>query len=78
MIFIDSYNGEKYSLRRLWEDWKEFKKFDSYNHAPDFIAEFYEILMATINGRNDFDIIGMTTKETNNYVLSLRDKIERR
>ena len=34
-----------------------------------------EILMATINGRNDLEIIGMTPREVNNYIIRLRDRV---
>ena len=30
--------------------------------------------MATINGRNDMEIIGMTPREVSNYIIRLREK----
>ena len=33
--------------------------------------ELFEILMATINGRNDLDIIGMTPEETSKFIMRL-------
>ena len=75
MRFIDTYSDKEYSLLDLFNDYKEFAKEDPLNHANNFKAELFEILMATINGRNDFEIIGMTAKETNNYVLSLRSEL---
>ena len=31
--------------------------------------------MATINGRNDLEIIGMTPQEVSNYIIRLRDRV---
>ena len=33
--------------------------------------------MATINGRNDLEIIGLTPKEVSNYIINLRSEIWR-
>ena len=31
--------------------------------------------MATINGRNDLEIIGLTPREVSNYIIRLRSEI---
>ena len=75
MQFISPYDGYTYSLYDMWEEWKEFRKDDPYNHADSFKVELFEILMATINGRNDLEIIGMTPREISNYTLRLRNNL---
>ena len=78
MTFYDKYTERTYTLPKLHDDWKQFKAEDPLNHADDFMTELYEILMATVNGRNDCDIVGLTPSETCNYIITLRNKIERR
>jgi len=75
MQFISTYDGSTYTLHDMWKDWKEFRTDDPYNHADSFKTEMFEILMATINGRNDIDIVGMTPNEISNYVIRLRGNL---
>lgn len=63
MYLVDLWTDEKLSLQRLHDDWLEFKKEDPVNHADTFIREFFEILDATLRGRNDYDIEGLTGVE---------------
>jgi len=78
MKLIEIDTGRALTLPTLYRDWRTFKADDPVNHADNFTTELFEILMATVNGRNDYDIDGMTPTETSNYILALRDKIERR
>ena len=78
MRLIDIDSGRALTLPDLHRDWQTFRAEDPYNHADDFMTELHEILMATVNGRNDCHIVGLTPSETCNYILALRDKIERR
>lgn len=75
MQFISPYDGYTYSLHDMWEEWNEFRADDPYNHADSFKVELFEILMATINGRNDLEIIGMTPHEISNYIIRLRNDL---
>lgn len=75
MRFIDLNDDHVYTLQDLHRDWQEFRTEDPENHADSFQIEFFEILMATINGRNDLEIIDLTHKEISNFTLSLRSKI---
>ena len=75
MRFIDLNDDQVYTMGDLKKDWEVFRAEDPENHAPDFKTELFEILMATINGRNDLDIIGMTPKETSRFILRLREQI---
>lgn len=75
MKFIDRNDDRVYTPADLKRDWEVFRAEDPENHAESFQIEFFEILMATINGRNDLEIIGMTPQEVSNYIISLRSKI---
>ena len=77
MKFIDLYDGREYTVADLKQDWAQFREEDPDNHAASFRIEFFEILMATINGRNDLEIIGLTSRETSNYIIKLRSEIWR-
>ena len=75
MKFIDMYTDEILTVADLKRDYIEFKKEDPENHAETFKVEFFEILVATVNGRNDIEIIGMTSKEISNYIIRIRSEI---
>ena len=75
MRFIDLNDDRVYTMSDLHSDWAQFRQEDPENHADSFRIEFYEILMATINGRNDFDILGLTPREVSNIILRLRAQL---
>ena len=78
MTLYDTNTDRAYSLTDLHRDWQQFKAEDPVNHADDFMTELYEILMATVNGRNDCDVVGLTPSETCDYIISIRHAIRRR
>ena len=75
MKFIDLNDDRVYTIADLKKDWQEFRAEDPENHADRFKIEFFEILMATVNGRNDLEIIGLTPREVSNYIVRLRSEI---
>ena len=75
MRFIDLNDDREYTVADLKRDWAQFREEDPDNHAASFRIEFFEILMATINGRNDLEIIGLTPRETSNYIIRLRAQL---
>ena len=75
MKFIDLNDDHVYTIADLKKDWLEFREEDPKNHADRFKIEFFEILMSTINGRNDLEIIGLTPREVSNYIVRLRSEI---
>ena len=77
MTFIDTYSNEKISLLQLWEEWQQFRFEDPLNHAESFKTELFEILMASVNGRNDMDVIGLTNTELSDFMITLRKEIEK-
>ena len=75
MRFIDLNDDREYTVADLKRDWAQFREEDPDNHAASFRIEFFEILMATINGRNDLEITGLTPREVSNYIISLRAQL---
>ena len=75
MQFIDPNDDRVYTPADLKRDWAQLRSEDPDNHAESFRIEFFEILMATINGRNDLEIIGLTPREVSNYIISLRAQL---
>ncbi len=72
MKFIDLTDGREFTLADLKRDWTGFREEGPWNHAADFRTEFFEILMATVNGLNELEIIGMTPRETDRLIRRLR------
>ena len=75
MRFIDGNDGLVYTLPNLHRDWQAFRKEDPEGHAESFRIEMLEILMATINGRNDLEIVGLTPREVSKYITTLHTQI---
>ena len=75
MKFIDLNDDRVYTVADLKREWEVLRTEDPENHAESFQIELLEILMATINGRNDLEIIGMTPQEVSNYIIRLRDRV---
>ena len=75
MRFIDLNDDREYTIADLKRDWVQFRTDDPDNHAASFQIEFFEILMATINGRNDLEITGLTPRETSNIIIRLRAQL---
>lgn len=75
MKFTDLNDGRTYTLSEIHKDWKALRAEDPENSAPNFKTELFEILMATINGRNDLTIAGPTHRETNRIINRLRTQL---
>ena len=75
MRFIDLNDSHTYTLADLKKEWEELRAADPENHAEDFKTVFFEILMDTVNGRNDMDIIGPTPREISNIIIRLRTQL---
>lgn len=70
--------GREFTLPELHREWREFRAEDIVNHADNFPTELYEILMATVNGRNDCEVIGLRPTELEGFITALRTTIDRR
>ena len=75
MRFIDLNDDRVYTLQDLHRDWRAFREEDPENHADRFQIEFFEILMATVNGRNDLEIVGLTPRQISNLIIRLRTQL---
>ena len=64
MYLVDLNDGKMYGLPALHAEWQELRKEDPANHSDTFKREFFDILDATLRGRNDMDIAGLTAPET--------------
>ena len=75
MKFFDLNDNSVTTLSEIRRDWADARAEDLENTAPDFLTEIFEILMATVNGRNDLEIVGPTPREVNRLILKLRARL---
>ena len=75
MRLYDMDSEKEISLSELKTEYIDLKKTEPWNHADNFTTELYVLLMDTINGRNNCEIMGYTGKEISNLILSLRSRI---
>ena len=66
-----------YTLPELYTDWNDFRKDDPWTHAEDFKTEIFELLMATVNGRNNLEILGLVPREIDKLIQRIRREIEK-
>ena len=76
MKLFDDNADKLYSLQELKTEYQIFRETDKNNHAPDFKTELFCVLMATINGRNDCSVIGLTPAELSRYIIRIRSGLE--
>ena len=72
MKLYDMDSEKELSIMDLYNDWNTFRTEEPWNHSESFKCELHNIIMDTINGRNNCDVIGMTPAETEGYILRLR------
>ena len=75
MQFIDLNDNSVVTLAEIRRDGADAHGEDPENTAPDFLTEIFEILMATVNGRNDLEIVGLTHRETDRLIQRLRAQL---
>ena len=75
MQFIDLNDNSVTTLSEIRRDWADPHAEDPENTAPDFKTEIFEILMATVNGRNDLEIVGPTHRESDRLIKRLRAQL---
>ena len=78
VAFVDLNNGTVITESMLYAEWEIGKETDTETDSESFNEYLLEIILATINGRNDLEIIGATPQETSEYVNALREKIRQR
>lgn len=77
MTLVDMNDDQVYTLSDLKADWETLKDEDPDNHAQNFTTELFEILMATVNGRNDLEIVGPTPAAVSRIIENMRQRIEK-
>ena len=77
MRFVDLNDDSILTLSDLKAEWDSFRAGEPENHASDFKTELFEILMATINGRNDLEIAGPTPAGVSRIIERLRNGIQK-
>ena len=75
MRLIDTENRCSLSLKALKEEYQTLRQDEPWNHGDNFRAELLETLLATVNGRNDCEISGMTARELDRYIRKLRAQV---
>ena len=76
MKLYDIEDGKVYGLQELRDDWRTFRKEEPWNHAGSFPVELLEILMATVNGRNNCEVFGLTSAELDRFIRRIRQRQE--
>ena len=77
MMFCDLDSEHTYTLSEIYSEWKELKTEDPWNHSKHFMIEMFELLMATINGRNNLEIVGMMPREVNRLIIRIRTRLDK-
>ena len=75
MQFINTNTEEILNTYDIYNLCKECKEENNENHGTPFINEFYGIIFDTLNGRNDFHIIGLKPIEIEHIICRIRKAI---
>ncbi len=75
MRFKDTLSGDIYTLQTLYRDYLRFRNECPDEYPATFKAELLEIMLATVNGRNDLEVIGLPPAEIDRFILRLRKKL---
>lgn len=74
MTFKDIESGDIFTDKDLFMEWEDNHKTDPETYQETFSAYMINIIMATVNGRNDLDIVDMTAKEIDKVLNELKRK----
>ena len=74
MTFRDIDNGDIFTDKDLFTEWTDNHETDPETYHETFSAYMINIIMATVNGRNDLDIVDMTAKEIDKVLNELKRK----
>lgn len=75
MRLYDENTERAYTLPELKTEYLQFRSEEPWNHAMSFRVELFNILMATVNGRNDCEVFGMTGPELSRFILRIHPYI---
>jgi len=77
MKFVDMNDDTVYTLADIKAEWEALRPEDPWNFAENFQTQLFVLIMDTINGRNDMQIIGPTPAEIEKFLLTLLRRIEK-
>ena len=75
MKLKDMTTDRVYTLPELKTEYLQFRSEEPWNHAYSFRVELFNILMATVNGRNDCEVESMTGPELSRFILRIHPYI---
>lgn len=75
MKFYDLDSEKIITLLDIKKDYETYKQIEPWNYEKDFLSEMYVILMDTVNGRNNIEIMSLTGKETSEIIIKLGKKV---
>ena len=75
MRLIDTESNCSLSLKVMKEEYQTLRQDEPWNHRDNFRTELLETMLATVNGRNDCEITGLTARELDRYIRKLRDYV---
>ena len=75
MRFRDTLTDDIYTLQPLHRDWARFRTECPGEYPPSFQIELLGILFACVKGRNNLEVIGMTPKEVDHFIIRLQKKL---
>lgn len=76
MTLKNLYDDSIVTIKDLFDGWKENRKTDPENYSKYFVRYMIVIIMDTINGRNDYNIIDLTPTEIER-LLKMLWKVEK-
>ena len=74
MKLVDMITDRATTMPELYAMYMDFRATDPGNHAETFRTELYNILMDTVNGRNDFRVDYLTPAEAEKIVAQMEPK----
>ena len=75
MRFKDTLSDSIYSLQTLYRDYVRFRAECPDEYPDSFQIELLAILSATVKGRNNLEVIGMTPAELDRFINRLGTKL---
>ena len=80
MLFIDMYDDDVYTIAYIkyeWTDRRRNGEFDSMQWYYDSFKKYlHDIILDSLNGRNDLIITGLTSSEIAGFLYRLEGRKE--
>ena len=75
MRFRDLETGAELPLTYIAAEYHAMRRIEPENHADTLAGEVLNLMMATISGRNDLEIVGMKPREIGQMIYKLARRI---